>query len=389
MIKKNLFNLSFSVVLLMLGSTYFTTFLTLKLHALDVKEWMIGCVHTAFSIGFIIGTLYVHPFILWFNHRRSFFIFTIGLALAVFCNLFVFTLPTIMVLRLISGVSLAALYVIIESLYLMISPLEKRGQILSIYMIALYAAQSVSQFFHHLIPLNSDSIFWILSLIMLLSCLPMKIFHLPPADTPSLSLKSVLKQKSISSLGLHVSFASGFILTSLYSFLPLLAYKIQLSVAFIMSGLILGGLSSQWPTGLVLDRYPKKRVLVILSLLTLGACAILSQMSLQASTQYVMILLLGAFSFSFYPLAIGEVCENQPQETLTGLTAVVMLLYSFGMVLGPSTTPLFNQLLGPYGLIYQVGLSAFLMGIHALFILLKTGKTDPQASANQQFKRND
>jgi len=355
-IKKNLFSLSLSVILLMLGSTYFTTFLTLKLHAMDVKEWMIGCVHTAFSVGFIIGTLYVHPFILWFNHRRSFFIFTIGLALAIFANLFVFTLPTIMFLRLISGVSLAALYVIIESLYLMISPLEKRGQILSIYMIALYAAQSVSQFFHHLIPLTSDSIFWILSLIMLLSCVPMKLFYLTAASTPSLSLKSVLKQKSLSFLGLHVSFASGFILTSLYSFLPLFAYKLHLSVAFTMSGLILGGLSSQWPAGLLLDRYSKKKLLIMISLLTIGACAILSQGTLKAPAQYVAVLLLGAFSFSFYPMAIGEVCENQSHERLTGLTAVVMLLYSFGMVLGPSTTPLFNQLLGSYGLIYQVGL---------------------------------
>jgi MFS family permease len=355
----------------MLGSTYFTTFLTLKLHQMAVSEGLIGLVHAAFSIGFVIGTLKAEPVIEKIGHRNSFVFFSLLIGASIFLNQYFTSLSGWIFLRLVSGICLAALYVIIESLYLLVSPLEKRGQVLSIYMIALYLSQSASQFFYNLIPLNSDTIFWILALLITVAVLPMARVKNPIVEKESMKIKQVIKQQGLSKLGLHASFASGVILTSLYSFLPLLAKKLDLSVSLAMSALILGGLTFQWPIGYLADRFNKKKVLFIISCFCIIPCLLPLIFYQNPIFNYACVILIGGLSFSFYPLAISAVCENKPKEELTALTGLVMLLYSAGMVFGPIFTPLFNLLGGVYGLFIQVVLFCVIIGIHTFYSLVK------------------
>jgi MFS family permease len=65
------------------------------------------------------------------GHIRSFIFFGILFSIATVANKFFISIPGWMFFRLISGACLAALYVVIESYYLLISPSEKRGKIIS------------------------------------------------------------------------------------------------------------------------------------------------------------------------------------------------------------------------------------------------------------------
>lgn len=370
-LKRTLIFISLSVVLLMLGSTYCTTLVSLKLSSWNTKESIIGLVHTAFSIGFVLGTLKTEFFIKRIGFIKSFIFFSLVYAVSILGGKFFPSILGWVAIRLLGGICLAALYVILESFYLLISPDEKRGQILSIYMIALYLSQSASQFFYNVIPFESDSIFVLLSSLIFLSCLPILFVKNPSNYTATGSLANSLKNPDISWLGLHSSFASGAILTALYSFLPLLAKKLSLSIPLAMSLMILGGLSFQWPIGYLSDKLDRKKLMIAITLSILIPCSIPFLIPISKLGCYCLIVLIGGFSFALYPLAMTLVCENKPKEDLTALTGLIVLLYSFGMIFGPMLTPYFNMIQNQYGLYIQIILFSVLLTIHNLLGFIK------------------
>lgn len=373
-IKRALILISLSVIFLMLGSTYFTTFVSLKLASASISESIIGMIHTAYSIGFVIGTLKTEKLIEKLGHTRSFIFFAIIFSLSTLGSKFFPSLVGWFTLRLVSGMCLAALYVVLESFYLLISPANKRGKILAIYMIALYVSQSVSQFFYTIIPFESEAIFLILSFLIFFSCVPMIRLENPEIPQETSKLSTVLKNPSISWLGLHVSFVSGVVLTALYSFLPLLAQKLNLSIPSSMSLMILGGLLFQWPIGLLSDRTNRKILLLTICLLTFFPTIFPFIYPVSTSMNYLLIILIGGMSFSLYPIAMALLCENKPKEELTALTGLLVLLYSFGMIFGPMLTPFFNMLNDHYGLYLQIIVFSTLLGIHTLTSLIKSYK---------------
>jgi MFS family permease len=358
----------------MLGSTYITTFVSIKLSNLQISEFIIGLVHTAYSVGFIIGTVKTEAFIEKMGHIRSYIAFGIIFTFCTIGNKYFPSIEGWVLFRLLSGICLAGLYVILESYYLLVSPNEKRGQVLAIYMIALYVSQSVSQFFYDIIPFESELLFWILGCLIFSSCFPMIRLKNPEQQNSAVKLTSVMKNPHLSYLGLHASFASGVILTALYSFLPILAQKLELSVSVAMSLMILGGLSFQWPVGVLSDRIDRKKLLFAICLLTFIPCIIPFFFSVNSFFSYCLVTLLGGLSFGLYPVAMTLVCEKKPKEQLTALTGLLILIYSVGMIFGPMLTPFFNQLKDPYGLYLEIIVFSSFLALHGLLVLFKKEK---------------
>ncbi len=370
-LKKTLFLMSLSVVFLMLGSTYFTTFTSLRLFSLDFSETQIASVHMAFAFGFVIGTLKSEFLIQKIGHKKAFILLTLLFSFSTLLNQYFESIFGWIACRFISGICLSAIYVILESLYLIVSPTEKRGQVLAIYMVSLYLSQSMSQFFHQLIPIESVTIFWILGGLIFSSAIPMGFLPQQGFHFTDLKMFSILRKTKVSSLGLHASFISGVILTALYSFLPLVATKLELNVSLSMSLMILGGLSMQWPIGLLSDRFDRKKLLLGLCLLCSIPCLIPLLVPVSPIFLYILIAVMGGVSFGLYPLSMTLVTENKPKEEITVLTTLLVLLYSFGMIFGPMLTPFFNQFQSTFGLYVELILFTLILGSHALYLLRK------------------
>lgn len=371
LLKRSLLLASFSVIFLMLGSTYFTTFVSIRLSHNNISETWIGLVHTGFSVGFVLGTLKAEQAIEKLGHVKSYLLFGLLFAISTVLNKYFDTVYGWMFFRLIDGICLSALYVVLESFYLLISPMHKRGTVLSIYMIALYVSQSVSQFFYNVIPYQSDTTFWVLGLLILISCIPPLFLKNPKIVIPNLSLFSILKTTSFSWLGLNASLISGAILTAIYSFLPLLAKKLGLSISLAMSLMILGGLLCQWPVGALSDRMDRKKLLLWIGCLTLIPCAVPFFFEISKIGYYAIIVSIGVLSFALYPVGMTLVCENKPSEELTGLTELLLLFYSVGMIFGPLLTPVFNKITDPFGLYLEIIAFSSIITAHCVFGLLK------------------
>ena len=327
-----------SVVLMIFGSAFYTTFLSLFLNHSGYSSQEIGWIHSSFYFGMFLGAFQMERIIKRIGHIQSLAVFgslasSATLLQGLYQNFFAWN-----VFRFVFGLSLAALYIVIESWMLFNSTAKTRGVILSLYMIALYVAQSLSQQLLFLVKIDSAAPFMISALFTALSVIPVGLstskIQLPPVHE-EIKFWRIL---TLSPFGFFGCFVSGLILSSLYSFFPLLAIGRKISSENLLTFTIAGGVFLQWPIGKLSDFFERRRVLlsVVLLSLLLSLFGYLFD-SLSTSWTLCFVFVLGGLLFTLYPLSITQVCDHIENYQIITATAHLLVVYGLGCVIGPAT----------------------------------------------------
>ena len=134
-----------AIFILMAGSGFLATLVSLRLEARGVSPLMIGLIATSYFAGLTLGSLGVSRLIGRVGHIRAF---------AAFVSLFSASTLTYAVLdsvaiwgglRFVDGLCMAGVFVCLESWLNERAEARTRGSILAFYMIALYAGQAIGQ----------------------------------------------------------------------------------------------------------------------------------------------------------------------------------------------------------------------------------------------------
>src|SRR5688572_20434102 len=128
-----------SIIFLTIGSSFFTTFISIKMENEGASQFVIGCIHSAFYAGMLLGAISSEPLIRRMGHIRSNAAFASIMGMTILFQSFSTTPFFWMILRIIFGFCMAGMYVVIESWLLAKSTSITRGSVLSFYMIVLYA----------------------------------------------------------------------------------------------------------------------------------------------------------------------------------------------------------------------------------------------------------
>ena len=347
-----------SIAILMLGNGYFTTFVSMRLFIDGYDAVIIGLVQAAYYGGFLIGALKIERLMHRIRHIRAYAFFTcIATAIVLFQGVYVHPIVW-MFERFIMGLCIASLYVVIESWLLIIAPDSARGKLLGFYMIALYSAQAISQFFVDILDPVSLSPFLTAGILSSLSMMPVTFTY---TQVPEQSEPKLLKFWTIfrkSPFGCCGCIIAGMILSSIYSFVPTYAEKVQLPVSVIMSLTIAGGFLLQWPLGSLSDLMDRRKVLILVSMFTMTPCIGMIAFGVQMQMAMLLAFFLGGFTFTLYPLSITHVTDRHPDADMTSITAVLLFAYSAGSVIGPLVAPFFIDALQPYGLFVYISFMA-------------------------------
>ena len=112
-----------SIILLVSGNAFLMTLLGIRLSIEAISPDIIGWILVCYSIGFVLGTLYVHRIIGRVGHIRAFAVF--AAAAAVTSLLYPMAVSEIFwaVLRVLSGFSIAGVLVVIESWFPAVPPM--------------------------------------------------------------------------------------------------------------------------------------------------------------------------------------------------------------------------------------------------------------------------
>ncbi|MCC5792700.1 MAG: MFS transporter [Legionellaceae bacterium] len=372
-----------SLFIFVVGTGFFATLLTLSMTLHQEPAILMGALTSTFYAGLVLGSFRVERFITRVGHIRAYAAFSA--ALAVLCLLHgIFYQPYLwLLLRFAAGIATAGLYVVIESWLLCKSTNINRGQVLALYMVTFYGAQSLGQFILNLGDPLELILFALASMMCSLSIIPLAMSYVqsPQFDEPSTLRWSKLIHQAAS--GLVGCFSAGMILSVIQGLMPalfseLFHYKAQ--VANYMFAIIFGGMLLQYPVGRISDVIERRLVLIMINVATV-VLALVCMMNLQTGWLFFSLMVLfGGLTFTLYPISISHACDALENKDIVAGTQSLLLAYSLGAVLGPLIAPLFMHAMGTHGLfIYYVVVCGLVI---PLLILRKTQKSNvPQEEA--------
>jgi MFS family permease len=359
----SLFALILSIVLLVSGNAFLMTLLGIRLSLEQVSPDVIGWVLVCYSIGFVLGTLYVHKIIGRVGHIRAFAVFA---ALAAVTSLvYPMAMSTFIwaILRVLSGFSIAGVLVVIESWFSSRATNANRGALFAVYQIVFYLSAAGGQLIVNVGDPSSFLPFSLAAILLTLALIPLSLTRMEAPVIEQASRMSIFKLARESFTGMAGALICGVLIGGFYALGPVYATMVGLDVArtsTFMASAIVAAMLVAWPLGRLCDRFDRRRVMFWVAVLAAGAA--LGVATFGAGNLLVLTLLVGAFtglSASVYPIAVAITNDRMESHRIVAASATLLLSYGVGSVIGPIAMAELINLFGPAGLFY--GNAGFLM----------------------------
>jgi MFS family permease len=273
-----------------------------------------GLLMSAFYIGFLAGSLFAPRSVERVGHIRVFgALASLASAAALIYSVFV-TPWAWAVLRFVSGVCFAGLYVVAESWLNDRASNETRGQLLSVYMLVTFGGIAAGQLLLNVAHPGGYQLFILTSVLISVALVPLL---LSAGGAPSFAQPAALSLRALyklSPLGVLATALSGMSSAIFFSMGPVYAQGIGLSVrdiSFFMTAAVVGCLVLQWPVGRLSDRFDRRRVLTGVTFL--AACAAAVAIPAAVVSRDVLLLAIACFgglALPMYALAIAHANDS-------------------------------------------------------------------------------
>lgn len=349
-----------SIVFLMVGSAFFTTFLSLYVEEQTKSPSLVGVIQAIFFAGYIFGARHAASVIGKSSHTKTYFLLT-GLYLFMVSAIGAIHSPIAWaLLRFASGYCLSILYIVIESWILILSPGDSRGSAVGVYMVGLYLSQTLGQLIIHFIEISSRIPFIIALSLIALSILPLIGQSIRKGGEAKIEKRSLLSFYRARPLGVLICALGGAAVGILFTYGPLNAIHFDLSVALFMGLTIFGGLSFQYPVGLLSDRISRLTLLRYFNIAMAILALLIAFPFYPTSLHYLLAFLFGGFLFSVYPISISYVAESFESSSYTSLCGQLLSVNSLGSIVGPLFAAISISRFTPQSLYVVMGLFAIL-----------------------------
>ena len=332
---------------------------------------MVGFLMSAYFIGFTLGCRVAPRMVKRVGHIRSFTaLASVASAAALAYALAVHPLVWI-ALRIITGFTIAGLYMIIESWINETATNERRGRILAVYRVTDLTAGTLGQALLAAADPSKFALFAIVSILISLALVPVAMTTTSqprPIASTKLDLAKLFRISPLAAVGsLSVGLANGAFWAVGAVYVQKLAFDIH-AVATFMTTVVIAGALSQWPLGLLSDRIDRRIVIIIAAALCSASGVFLAV----AGASSVAMLLYGAFAFGFtamsiFGLSVAHANDRaEPHEYVT-LAAGLLMLYGAGAILGPVIAPLAMNAIGPQALFIHTAVVYGALTVFGLF----------------------
>jgi MFS family permease len=385
---KNIIAPIISLIIMTLGNGLFTTYVSVRLKLAHQPTEIIGFMIAVYFAGFVIGSIRINRLIERIGHIRSFACFASLITVATMVQGMFPLIWVWMVMRFLTGLLTAGLFITIESWLLAQSSIKTKGKILSVYMLTFYAAQAAGQFLLDIADPYSIIPFAITIILASFSIVPICMTRATAPIMQEPSYLHIFHLLKISPVGVIGCVIAGLILGSIYGLLPTYSQDFGMSikeVAMVMGTTIFGGLLLQWPIGFISDHIDRRKVLFTICFLTTILSIIIASITNTGIYFLVLSLIFGGFSFTLYPLSICHASDLLDYKDIVSATAALSLAYGVGAILGPIMASYMMKYLGPNGLFYFFAIVSFILG---LYTTIKTFRVAPVPVEEKVTYRN-
>ena len=256
--------------ILMLGAGLQGTEISLRATLEGFPAPLTGAVMSCYYIGYMFGTALAPRLVRRVGHIRVFAAMAaLACASILAQGLFIAALPWAL-LRGLSGLAFAGIYVVAESWLNESSSRATRGSLLAVYMVVLYIGLGSSQFL--LIPTDprTTAPFMLVAILISLAIVPIVV---AAQHAPEIALPQKVRYRDLyrdSPLGVVAVTVAGMVTSNVYSMGPVYARLSGLDtsgVATFMGVSVLSAVVMQFPVGRLSDRIDRRTVIAGICLL--------------------------------------------------------------------------------------------------------------------------
>ena len=299
----------------------------------------LGLLGTAWATGFVLGCVFSQRLVRRIGHVRAFSAFSATIAIiALLTGLLVDPISWI-VLRVVTGFSLAAAFMIIESWLNERATNETRGLIFSLYMTVTYVAIVAGQMSIAFGDVTQTTFFIIAGILYCLALLPTAVSTASspaPLKEVKLDLGMIYRNSPVSFIAiLLIGVANG----AFGTLAPVFGANVGLStftIATMMSITIFSGAVMQVPAGRISDRMDRRYVLAALAAIAgFSGLAITIVKPDSLAILFGLISLYGAMSYTLYSITVAHANDFAPSDKFVTVSGGLLLLYGIGTIIGP------------------------------------------------------
>lgn len=372
------------VGLLMLGNGLQSSLLGVRASEEGFGNSITGFVMSGYFAGFFAGSLMTPKGVRRVGHVRVFAALASLASIAILLHA-VFVNPAIWVLmRFVTGLSYAGLYIVAESWLNDRSDNATRGRLLSLYLVISYLGMAGGQLLLNAGNPGSTRLFILVSVVISFAVVPILLSATKGPDYGAPRPVKLRELYRVSPLGTVATFATGMANGTVFGMGAVYARNSGLSVAEVsifMTIVVLGGAILQWPIGKVSDRVDRRFVITSVTFAAAGA-AVLAQVVAGVSDLGLLALagLFGGLTLSMYSLCIAYVNDFLEPDQMVAASSGLTMALGAGAVLGPLTSGWAMDLVGVGGFFWYLALVHAAIGVFAVWRMTQraSAPTDEQ-----------
>jgi MFS family permease len=361
-----------SLTLLIVGNSFLITLLGLRFSLLGIDASTIGMVMVCYSAGFVVGSLYADRVVRRVGHIRAFAVFAALAAMAALIYPLTYNVWYWGILRGIGGLTIAALFITIESWFSAVATNANRSKIFSMYQIAAYSAAAGGQL---LIgngnPINY-ALFTLSALFIIAGIIPLSLSRMHSPEISEATQKmSLLQLLRLAPLGVVAAFTGGIFLGSFYSLVPLFASLTGLEnnqISIYMFASILAAMLCAWPIGWICDRVQRSYVLLVICVLAgLASAANALTVNDPFTWRLIALCVLMGLASTVYSIAVAITNDMMDSSQIIAASSGLLLSYGLGSVLGPLVSSALMERFGPEALFHTLAVALVSMAVFTLY----------------------
>ncbi len=363
--------LLFGIALIMLGNGLQGSLLGLRAALEGFNTLTTGLIMTGYYVGFLVGSQVMPAYVQKVGHVRVFAALASLASASVLLHTVLIDPWVWCLLRILTGIAYAGLYIVAESWLNDQSTNKTRGQILSVYMVISLGGLGLGQLLLNLTDPAGSGLFILVSVLISLALIPILLTtgSVPNfSDSYKISIKQLYRATPLGVVG---CMSIGMVQGSIFGMGAVYANNIGMSVAqvsYFMFAVLIGGIVMQWPLGRLSDTISRRRLITAINCVAavLGIAAI--QFSGASHETLLLIMCLyGGMSLPLYSICVAYTNDRLDPKQMVAASGTLVLVRGIGSMLGPAGTALLMAFVGPDGFFWFLAAAHALVGLLAVY----------------------
>ena len=364
-----------------------------------------GAMMSGYFVGYFVGANTIPTMVSKVGHIRIFAAFASMASLSILVHA-IFVNPIIWTIgRFITGYSIVAIFIVMESWLNDRANNRTRGQLLSIYMLLTLVALSSGSLLLNFSSPEKYEPFILISLLLSLALVPILLIKRKAPKFKKLGFLKIKDLYKVSPLGSVSMFCNGFIHSAIFTLAAVYAASLNFTI-FEISLLIFlisfaGGVF-QWPIGYFSDK-SDRRIIIIFCTFAAAAFSLLTIMASGTSLEnmylatslgidkimfFVYATLYAGMALPLFTLTLAYVNDYIPKEKFVAAGAGMQIIFGVGAMIGPIFCTLLMTKYGTNGFFLHLLIFHLIIGLFGMYRITKRPYKDNPESTFTPLPRN-